>query len=240
MKAKILLFDIETTPNIAYTWEKWETNVIAFKEYWKLLCFGYKWLGGKTKVKALKDYKEKDLVMELWKLFDEADVLVAHNGNNFDIKKANALFLKYNIKPPSPYKKLDTLQVARRYFKFDSNKLNDLGEYLDLGKKINTGGFDLWLGCMNNDKKAWKKMIQYNKQDVELLEKVYLRMRPFIETHPNIALMEGELLACPNCGSTNINRRGYRYSRVNKFARWRCMDCCSWHSSPFSEQPQIR
>lgn len=239
MKTKILFFDIETTPNVAYTWEKYETNVIAFKEHWKLLCFAYKWSGGKTKVKCLRDYSQKGLVKELWKLFNEADILVAHNGNNFDIKKAYALFLKYRLKPPKPSLKIDTLQVARRYFKFDSNKLDDLGEYLGIGRKVNTGGFELWLGCMNNDPKSWDKMIKYNKQDVELLEKVYLVMRPYIETHPNLALIDGKLLACPNCSSSNVHRRGYRYTRTSKSIRWRCMDCGSWHSSPMIKQ-QIR
>jgi hypothetical protein len=236
-KPKILLFDIETSPNIGYTWGKWEQDIIAFTEHWHLLCFAAKWLGQK-KVFAyglpdFKDYvpgKIDDtlLVVELWKLFDEADVIVAHNGDQFDVKKANSLFVRYGLNPPRPYVTIDTKKVAKRYFRFDSNKLDDLGQELGLGRKIQTGGFDLWQGCMAGDSRAWKKMIAYNKQDVVLLEKVYLRLRKWMTNHPNHNAFEERTTLCPNCGSENMQHRGFSVTRTGKKERYQCQSCGAW------------
>ena len=223
---KILFYDIETKPNISYTWEKWQTDVIAFKEHWGLLCFAYKWKGGKTKVLSLRTHKtEEKLVKELWKLFNEADLLVAHNGISFDTKKSNALFLRHKLPPPSPYKQIDTKVVAKKYFRFDSNKLDDLGDILGLGRKVQTGGFDLWLGCMKNEKKSWLLMEKYNKQDVDLLEKIYNRMLPYVENIPQVKKDYG---VCPSCGSNNLQSRGRWSYLTGDYKRLQCQSCGHW------------
>jgi hypothetical protein len=249
MKPKILLFDIETMANVVYTWGKYEQNAIAYKQHWYMLTFAWKWLGDKqTFVKSLPDFpmykkdpiNDKQLVEFLWDLFDQADIIIAHNGNSFDIKKTNARFIKHKLPPPSPYKTIDTKLVAKKYLKMDSNKLDDIGDYFNIGRKINTGGFELWLGCEANDKKSWNKMCKYNIQDVVLLEKVYLEMLPYMTQHPNLALMRGERESCPNCGSDMVQRRGFGYSRSSKYQRWSCNDCHSWHQSPLKEYSQIR
>jgi len=234
---RVLLFDIETAPIVGYTWGLWEQNVIDTKEEWYMLTFSYKWLGEKTThVRSLPDYElykkdKKDdlqLTAELWKLFDEADVIIAHNGDAFDIKKANMRFVKHGMRPPSPYKTVDTKKVAKKYFKFDSNKLDNLGEVLGLGRKIDTGGFELWLGCMAGDMKCWKKMCDYNKQDVILLEKVYLALRPWMNNHPNLALLDNKKYSCPNCGSDHVTHRGYGLNSTSKYERLQCQDCSAW------------
>jgi uncharacterized protein YprB with RNaseH-like and TPR domain/predicted RNA-binding Zn-ribbon protein involved in translation (DUF1610 family) len=223
---KILFFDIETTPNVVYTWGRYEQDAIDVVDDWHLLCFAYKWFGEKETFAM--NGKEENMVKYLWQLFNEADVIVAHNGDQFDIKKVNALFIKYGMKPPAPYKTIDTKKVAKRYFRFDSNKLDDLGRYLGLGRKMQTGGFELWKGCMDGDKKAWKIMLDYNKQDVILLEKVYLKMRSWITNHPNLNLFNNEDHVCPNCGSNKIQKRGFSVSRTGKYQRHACQDCGAW------------
>jgi len=234
---KILLIDIETAPNLGYTWQKWETDIIAFKSYWYMLSFAYKWLGKeKTHVVSLPQFKtfktdktnDRELCKKLWELFDQAEVIIAHNGNSFDIKKSNARFIVHGLNPPSPYKKIDTKLEAKKYFRFDSNKLDDLGHYLGLGRKMQTGGFGLWLGCMSGDTKAWTKMEKYNKQDVVLLEKVYLKLRGWMSTHPNMNLLNSTLTACPNCGSDDIHRKGFAFTRTSKRQKFQCKSCGSW------------
>lgn len=241
-KPRILLYDIETQANLAYVWQKYETNIIAYHRHWFMLSFAYKWLGeDKTHVKALPDYPEykknmhddKRLVSDLWKLFDEADVVIAHNGRQFDIKKTNARFIKHQMPPPSPYKIIDTREVAKSYFKFDSNSLDDLGDYLGVGRKIKiVGGFQLWIDCEKGDPTAWNNMKKYNKQDVALLERVYNAMLPYMSNHPNIALMSGNTVACPNCGSFKVTKQGFKYTRVTKSQQYKCQSCGSWHSAP--------
>lgn len=234
MSTKVLLFDIETAPSLGWVWEKWETNVIDFEEDWYMLCFAAKWLGGKMSTYALPDYRgykknsenDKLLVKELWRLFDEADVLIAHNGDNFDVRKANARFAYYKLPPPSPYKTIDTWKVAKRHFNFISNKLNDLGTYLGYGEKISTS-FGLWQGCMNGDKKSWAQMIKYNKRDVELLEKIYLHFRPWITNHTNLGSRE-ESAVCPKCGSPKLQSRGYAINISTRYQRFQCQNCGGW------------
>ena len=242
---KILVFDVETAPNLAYVWGKYEQNVIDYESEWYMLCFVAKWIGNKKLITSkLPDYKnfkknkEDDLevVKCLWELFDEADVVVAHNGNSFDIKKTYARFIYHGLPPPSPFKSIDTKLVAKRYFKFNSNKLDDLGRYLKVGRKVHHEGFPLWLGCMEGKISSWNKMIKYNKQDVILLEKVYYKFLPFIGNHPNVGLYQGKRHACPNCGSEHLNRRGFAYTKTNVYQRWQCLDCGAHSQSSKAEK----
>lgn len=234
---KILLFDIETAPNLAYVWGKWEQNVIAFQKEWYMISFSWKWLGEKkTSVKSLINYsnfrKDKTddsaLVKDLWKLFNQADIIIAHNGDQFDIRKSNARFAYHKLLPPSTYKTIDTKKVAKRYFNFNSNKLDDLGQLFGLGEKLDTGGFDLWLGCMSGDKKSWKKMCDYNIQDVVLLEKVYNVMLPWMVNHPNLGLYGTHSHVCPNCASPLVHKRGYGINAKTRYERINCQSCGAW------------
>ena len=241
-KPRILLYDIETQPILAFVWELWETDVIKVVEPWEIICFSYKWLGERdVHVVSIPMVKtEKRLIGELWKLLNEADIVIAHNGDNFDNKKTFAKFVEFGFNPPKPFKTVDTLKVARKYFKFYSNRLDSLGEYLGLGRKVKTGGFDLWDKCMKGDKKAWRLMEKYNKQDVILLEKVYYKLRPFIKQHPNLNMFKETNHSCPNCGSKNMQRRGYSYSRTTKYQRWQCQSCFSWHQSTINPHSTIK
>lgn len=240
-KHSVLLFDIETMSNLGYVWEKWETNVISFKEHWYILTFAYKWLGEKTvHAYSLPDFKgykkdkknDRAICQKLWDLFDEASVLCAHNGDQFDIKKAFARFVKHSFPPPRPFKKIDTKKVAKKHFKFDSNKLDELAQFLGIGKKISAGGWDTWLGCAErDDSKSWKQMVKYNKYDVQLLEDVYLKLRPYIENHPNFNLINDTDSSCPNCGG-ELRRRGFAATRTMNYQRFQCVDCTAWSQKP--------
>lgn len=235
-KSRILLYDIETTPLITYKWGIWDEGVIKVVEEWYMLCLAYKWLGDKrTRVIGLPNFKtyskqpknDIELIKELWKLFDEAEIAVAHNGNKFDQKKAHARFAFHKLGPPSPYKQVDTRLLAKRYFSFTSNKLDDLGQHLGIGQKLPTGGFSLWEGCMRGDKKSWKTMMDYNKQDVDLLEKVYLELRPWDTAHPNVNFLT-DTNGCPKCLSTDVIKQGFKFSKLTKRQQYRCKDCGGW------------
>lgn len=240
---KVLLIDIETAPNLGWTWGKYEQNVIKFEQESYMLCFTAKWLDSdKIITVGLDDFKgynplvpsDKELCQKLWDILDAADVVIGHNADKFDIKKINTRFLVNKINPPSPYRTIDTLKLAKKYFSFNSNKLDDLGQTLQLGRKLDTGGFDLWLGCMKGDKKAWDKMKKYNKQDVLLLEKVYMEMRPWMNPHPNIAINISKT-ACDVCGNDKLQRRGFSYTRQTKYQRLHCTKCGSWKQGPIEK-----
>jgi len=249
-KVKILLYDIETSYTVGAVWGLYDQNVAHVLREPYIISVAWKWLGEKnTQVISLPDFKtykkdkkdDKELVEELHSLFDEADIIVAHNGNGFDQKWAYSRFAIHELPPPSPSKYIDTMLISRNKFKFNSNRLNDLAKYFNLGKKEDTGGIQLWVDCIENDKKeAWKLMCKYNKKDVMLLEKVYYKILPYITNHPNVALMIEEEHACPNCGSFNIHKRGYNYSKVGKYQAYQCQDCFGWSQSLLKENSQVR
>lgn len=242
MTPRILLFDIETSPNVAYVWEKYEQNVIGdFIRERMIISVAWKWLHEKT-VHSMcipdfygyksKKLQNKKLIEKLHSLFSAADILVAQNGDNFDIKMANAEFIQYGLKPPPPHKTVDTLKVARSKFRFNSNKLDDLGARLGLGRKVKTGGFDLWLGCLRGEKSSWDRMSFYNKNDVILLEKIYYKLRPWMTNHPNLNVFDGGQ-GCPYCKSTHVNSQGFQLMPTGRKRRWHCMDCGKWSKGAF-------
>lgn len=242
-KPKILIMDIENSPNSAYIWGLFQevTSADFINNPWYMLCWGAKWLDNKkvmadSLIDYPKEYKknpenDKLILKSLWKLLDEADIVVGHNMKGFDVRKSNARFIMNGMTPPSPYKVVDTLLVARRNFMFTSNKLGDLGKYLGLGEKIDTGGFELWKQCMGGSKRAWRKMIKYCKQDIVLTEKVYKKLLPYIENHPNLGVYSGAESdeCCPKCGSSRVVKQGFAYTNVYKYQQYSCKDCGGWH-----------
>jgi len=236
---KILLFDIENAPSKAYIWQSktyFVPNDMIFEE-WYMLCWSAKWLDSdEIMTSALcygKDYKKDltndyEVARDLWNLFDEADVIIAHNAVNFDVKKANARFIYHGMTPPSPYKVVDTLQIARRTFKFTSNKLDYVGRRLGIGKKKENAGMVLWERCMGGDIKAWKEMIEYCEQDVILLEGIYKKFLPYIKNHPNMSIDNREEPTCPKCGSKNLMSRGREIRLTGFVRRFSCKDCGGW------------
>lgn len=167
---KLLCIDLETAPIVAYTWQMYDTNVIKRIKTFTILSFAYKWLGEKVQVEACDTQSEKSLLLKLNRLLSSAEIVVAHNGDSFDIKKINARFMVHKINPPSPYRTIDTKKVAKSVACFDSNSLENLGTDLEEGEKIKHRGFDMWLGCMAGKQCDWDDMKKYNMQDVVLLE----------------------------------------------------------------------
>ncbi len=228
--SKILLIDLETAPDTSYTWHgKFEVNVIEFIEEGYILSFAYKWLGDKSvKAYSLADFKgnRKKLVKKLHELLDQAEVVITQNGDGFDLKWANRAFIFHGMKPPSPFKSIDTLKIARSKFNFNSNRLDDLGEYLKVGRKMKHEGFSLWRACMKGDKSAFKRMVDYNKQDIVLLESVYKKLMPW--SNKSIADVG---MICPSCDSTDLIYRGYNMNKVFISRRLQCKNCGRWTQS---------
>lgn len=241
MSAKILVFDIETAPSIGFYFNRWkEGNIVRTKEESYILSFAYKWLGVRSpvQVRALPDYADyyrkhkncdKRLVSDLWSLLDEADVTIAHNADRFDLRTASKRFIFHSMKPPSPYKSIDTLKIAKKHANFESNNLDELARYLGLGRKVQHPGFDMWQGCMEGDEDSWNRLKRYNIRDVVLLERVYLRLRPYATSHPHLTNYT-RLRACPTCQSKNIQHRGVLVTKTGYRARIQCNECGAWSS----------
>lgn len=242
MKPKILLYDIETTPNVSYTWATYEQNVIAFKKEWELASFAYKWLGEKEiNCFSQRDLSEKQVLKKLWNLLDEADAVITHNGDSFDNKKVYAKFVTAGLPPPAPFQSIDTKKIAKSNFKFNTNKLDDLGNVLGVGRKQKHSGFDMWLGCMANKRSSWNEMIKYNKQDVALLERVYMKLRPYTKNHPNLSLLDGKR-NCPVCNGSAIIKKGLSATHRTLKQRYKCTSkgCGAWFTGPYKGNKNIK
>lgn len=228
---KILLLDIENTPNLGYIWGLWEQNIAINQlvSTTKMLCYAAKWLGSeRVFFDSLQKSSQKKMMKGLHELLEEADAVIHYNGIRHDMPHINREFLEVGLMPPSPYKQIDLLQTAKRQFKFPSNKLEYVAKALGVGEKMQNSGFTLWVGCMHGDPLAWEEMKAYNIQDVLVLEKVYEKLLPWIKGHANHSMLNPTLLVCPRCGGTHVHKRGFSYTLSSKFQRYQCNTCGGW------------
>lgn len=236
---KILLLDIETAPNLVHVWGLWQQNVAInqIQAAGYVMCWAAKWYGqDEIQFDSIHKSQPQAMLKRIHKLIDEADVVVHYNGTSFDMPTLNKEFILAGMKPPAPYKQVDLCVVAKKEFRFPSNKLEYIARALDVGQKTKHEGHELWVSCMNDDDEAWKRMEEYNRNDVALLEAVYERMRPWVRQHPNHGVYdEPGLPVCTNCGSGHLQRRGFARTQVNKYARYQCVECGTWVRESVSE-----
>jgi DNA polymerase elongation subunit (family B) len=241
---KILALDIETAPNTAYVWGLFKENIPLERliETGRVMCFAYKWIGAE-KVHFMSEHKHghEETIRAAKKVLDSADAVLTFNGERFDLPILNREFLQYKIEPPAPYRSIDLLRVARRRFRFTSNKMDHLATELGIKGKFKHSGFELWVDCMAGKRAAWKEMETYNKQDVEVLIELYHRLLPWIDTHPNHGLyIDGDEPVCTNCGSEDVQSRGVQHNKTLSYKRFQCGDCGTWMRARFPEKQSSR
>ena len=233
---RTIFWDLETSPLIVPVWGLWENNVdhTTILEETNILCACWKEPGTKAEIGSLSvdpanPRNDKALCRALRAALEDADVIVAHNGDDFDLRVLNARLIYHGFDPLPPITTIDTKKVAKSKFRFVSNRLDYLGAYLGLGRKKKTN-FKLWLDVLNGNQKALDYMVRYCKQDIKLLEKVYLKLRPFMTNHPNLRLGSGRP-GCPNCGKGPLIRQGTRRTRQSLYVRYQCKACGAWPKS---------
>jgi DNA polymerase elongation subunit (family B)/DNA-directed RNA polymerase subunit RPC12/RpoP len=226
---KILLLDIETAPNMVYSWGLFKQNIsinqIVNTGY--TMCWAAKWLGDKkVHFSSVHEDGMEAMVNKIYALLDEADAVIHYNGEKFDMPTLNREFLLHGLTPPNPYHNIDLLRTVRKRFRFTSNKLDFVSQQLGLGAKVKHMGMDLWTECMAGNGKSWNLMKKYNIQDVKLLETLYKKLLPWIQNHPNHALyLNTDAPVCPNCGSKHVVKNGTETTLTMKYQRYRCQDC---------------
>lgn len=228
---KVLLIDIETTPNIVHAWGLRDQNIglNQIVQPQGLLCFAAKWLG----TDRVMFCSGENMVLRAHGLMSTADAIVHYNGSSFDIPMLNSEILLAGFVPPSPSKQIDLYRVVRKHFRFPSGKLDYLTKALGLAGKVKHSGHELWTRCMAGDPKAWKEMREYNIRDVEMLDLLYKILRPWITTHPNLNLFRqaGTPEGCPNCGRESLAKQGFSYTNTGKYQRYVCNTCGRWSTA---------
>jgi DNA polymerase elongation subunit (family B) len=240
---KILIFDIETSPMLSYHWGHWQQNIglnqvvqnsimITWSAKW---LYSTKVMSDKVTVDEIAVLDDARICKSLYDLVDEADIVVGHHGDKFDVPMINTRFIINGLPPYSPTNSIDTKKVASKTFRFSSNKLDALAGYFGFGGKIKTD-FDLWRGCMEGNQASLDNMETYNIQDVKVLEEVYLKMRPYIKSHPNVGLyLESDEPVCAACGSSDLHIEGKDYyTPTGRYDVYRCtcgaMSRCRTHN----------
>lgn len=234
--------DLEISPTIATVWGLWNQNIgihniIGNSE---VLCFAAKWHDkDETIFSSVEMTTKKRMLKEVYKLLEEADVVVTYNGDSFDLKILNKEFALQGWTAPSQYKSVDLLKVMKKRFRFTSNKLDYVAKMFKLGQKKQNATHEIWLNCMNPKsaeyKTSWNIMEEYNIQDIILLENLYTRVLGWIPNHPNHSAFNNDH-CCPNCSSTNLQRRGKALTQAMTYQRYQCKDCGAWSRAKTAEK----
>lgn len=224
---RVLIYDIETAPLLGYCWSLWDNNIGLNQIHsdWHVLSWAAKWMGeedvyyeDQRNSKNVED--DKQLLQGIWKLLDECDFVITQNGKKFDQKKLNARFVIHGMKPPSSYRHIDVLQIAKSQFGFTSNKLQYMTETLCKKYKksghAKFSGFELWSECLRGNIEAWSEMENYNILDILSLEELYLIISPWDAKLPNFSVYDDE----PSDNEEWV-KEGFVYSNLGKYDRYR-------------------
>lgn len=232
---KILFYDIETALAISYHFNHWKTNITRKHKIKPSHMLSHAWQWGldgvvEGSILTVDEVLRRDderIVHECWHLLNNCDILVAHNAKSFDVKKVNGFFLKYGLKPPSPYKVYDTLSVCKRKFALDFNNLAFVAEYLGVEQKIDTD-IDLWIGCAEGQQESLDEMLEYNIGDITTLVGVFKKLVVWDNDGVNMALFNQSTdVACPHCSGDDIRALDGRfvYTAQRKYQAYRCGGC---------------
>lgn len=249
-RPKIWALDIETAPIEGAVWGLFDQNIglSQMTAEWAIISFcAVPFHGGKPARKDIvyldtsdkADFRDDyTLCGKLWEILHDADFIIAQNGKRFDLRKIRARLIMHGFPPHSPVQVLDTMLMARKVAAFTSNKLEWLAMYLSNVPKSKHNafpGFELWAACMRGNRKAWAAMKKYNIRDVLSMVQVYLKLRPWVPGHPNVAVYsDTDELSCPVCGGQHVEHNGFAFTNVGKYLRYECGDCGAWSRSRYT------
>jgi hypothetical protein len=238
---KVLIVDIETAPILAEVWDIWDQNVglNQIVKDWSILSWSASWLD-ENKIHYRDTGNQKDvrddskILLPLWKLLDQAEIVVGQNSVRFDVPKIRARFAYNNIKdrkPPSDFRQQDTMRMAKKYFSLTSFKLEYMAKFFGLKtqKMVHRKfvGHELWRECLKGNKKAWAEMRKYNPVDVKATKELYKVLLPY-DKSINFNVYNPHAENKCSCGSFVIQKRGFAYTNAGKFQQYWCYDCGKW------------
>jgi hypothetical protein len=231
-EVKTLLIDIEQSPLIAmiYGTKNVYVSPQAILEPSRTVCFAAKWHGSKaTKFYAEWNEGQAQMIRQAHILLSQADAVVHYYGNRFDEPCLNREFKECDLGPPAPFQSIDLYRTVHNRFFLPSYKLDYVGQWLGHGRKADSGGMELRKRLREGDPKAQAQFRKYNIRDVDLLEKVYDDLLPWIPGGTGQALHDNPD-ACPYCGGTDRQSRGFAHTRGGRYQRYQCKGCKGWYS----------
>jgi hypothetical protein len=227
---RILFLDIETRPIVAEVWKLYGVDHIGLnqvREFGGTICVGAMWYG-QNRVQFFSDWQHghREMLEAVHNLWSEAEAICGYNSDRFDLKKLKGEFLKAGLEPPPPVASIDVFKTIKREFSFDSSKLQHVADLLGVGSKLQHEGHALWSKVLQGDQTAQRVMERYCKQDVRLLRDVYLKLLPWISTHPYMGKASG--YSCNRCGSKDLISKGEKRSKHFRIQSLQCKSCGGW------------
>ena len=225
---EILFLDIETTPLIGPAWKVYDTNLITVLEESYMLCATWAWgRDGEVQYERKSKAKGNDKALTgiVWSLMDKADIIIAHNGDQFDVKKIQERMVIHGFGPPSWFATVDTLKASRRKFNRHSHSLGALAKSHKIALKGSHAGIGTWLGCMDEDADSWADMKAYSMADIPPLRDYYYKILPWIDNHPNMGHWDTTRPVCRQCGSPDLAPNGTYRTNAGTRQRWACREC---------------
>ena len=228
-KPRILYLDIETAPAKAYIWDL-KTRFVPLEQVAEdgyILCFAAAWAGeDHCWFSSRWEHGHDAMIQEAWNLLDEAEIVIHYNGSKFDIPRLQTEFLVSDMHPPSSYQQIDLYRTVAGSFKVLSKSMNHMLKLLSLDEKMAHKGMSLWTGVMADNKEDQQTMMDYNIQDVVVMEDLYKALTPWIKNHPNLGLwIDPDAPTCRNCGSQHVKMNGIERTTLLPYQRYKCQDC---------------
>lgn len=233
--ARILYIDVENAPCIAAVFGRFNINLTQnniIENGGQIISAVWMWEGSDKLhgvIMTPEEAKNRDdsrVIANIYEAIENSDIIVAQNGDRFDLPKFKTRCIVNGFPPPKKLRTVDTLKIAKQ-LGFPSNRLDALGDYLGVGRKIENSGISLWIECLKGNKKALDEMYEYNKQDVLLLRDVYMKIRAYDARHPNLGnYYNDENSRCTVCGSTNVYQTGNSvFTQVSEYSEVQCNNC---------------
>lgn len=251
LPARILLLDIETSPMECFAWRLWKQNIMPHQiiKDWSILTWAAKWFmeptifGDRVTGSDACNRVDTALMQDLWDLMEQADIIVAHNGNKFDVPRINTRLLLNGYKPYHSPRFVDTMAVLKRTFQVSSMKMDEVNRSLGILEKMEHEGMGMWKKAVsgtNEADTALDKMLEYNKVDVLALEELYITLRPWIRSHPNVNLFmdileDDQEIRCTHCGGDDLRWDGRYYTPAGRYNAFRCNACGAIGRSRYSD-----
>lgn len=234
-KPKLLYLDIETARMQVGVWDISKTQYInpdQIIKTWFIYGWAARWYGSSDTLSSFVTPEEaiarddKRIMGDIWPLLEEAHAVITHNGEKFDIPKIKTRCLINGLSPFSSFRSIDTYRMVSKQMSFASNALKYLSTLLTEKRKMETK-YQLWIECEQGVAESLAYMKKYCIGDIDALEEVYLMLRPWFKSHPNLSVFTGAPNACcPNCASEDLTMIDSTYTtQQNAFPEIRCNTC---------------
>jgi hypothetical protein len=244
---KVMPLDIETAPMEAFVWDG-KVEYVGHgmvEQHTTVLCASYR-DPADSKIKTVSVSpatartvrNDRAVCKHVHSLLthcgEENIIILAQNGDRFDLPKLKARFIYYRFRPLPPLKSIDTLKLLKQ-FRFDYNRLDFIDKHLNGIGKVETRGFPMWRDIISTRstpekrKAAMKEMLSYCEGDILALERVYAAILPYADLPHNANLWQRTYLHCPNCGKDGLRyAEKPHFTRVRAYRRMSCKFCHKW------------